>query len=163
VKPAILITLIAVLTACAPFEPINDVHIVVIDDAVDAEVQGNIGHFPNTQTAFGDPLPAFILGEPLPSGSRVPIRVVGVHDQVNGRGTKNTIIATTERGKTFENLEQEFPGLRRAIGKTLADLQSSRSISLGIREQDEAYTTIARYRDAYEGSDARRFIRSVPQ
>ena len=161
IKPALL-TLALLLSSCAPFEPMTDVHIVVIDSVVQSEVEGNLAHFPNTQTSDGESLKAFVLGAPLNAQSRVPVRVIAVHDQVGGLGTTNTIIAITERNKSQEDFDLGDEALRLAIGKTLIALNDSSSISLGIRDKEDAYATIARYRDAYEGSDARRFIRSVP-
>ncbi|MBO6565184.1 MAG: hypothetical protein JJ956_10600 [Pseudomonadales bacterium] len=150
------------LSSCAPFEPTTDVHIVVIDSVIQSDVEGNLAHFPNTQTSDGESLNAFVLGAPLNVQSRVPVRVIAVHDQVGELGTTNTIIAITDRNESQENFDLDDEALRLAIGKTLIELNDSGSTSLGIRDREDAYAAIARYRDAYEDSDARRFIRSVP-
>lgn len=150
------------LSSCAPFEPTTNVHIVVIDSVIQSGVEGNLAHFPNTQTSDGESLNAFVLGAPLNVQSRVPVRVIGVHDQVGELGTTNTIIAITDRNESQKNFDLDDEALRLAIGKTLIELNDSGSTSLGIRDREDAYAAIARYRDAYEDSDARRFTRSVP-
>lgn len=166
---AIVLTL--TLGACVPFEPMDDIHVVVVEKPVESGVPGNFGYFPNTRTPGGYSLTAYILGEPIPVNSRIPVRVIAVHDQVGNEGTINTIIATRHRGEPDETPPLQDTLTRASLSSLLVEVQDANGVSLGIRDQQAAYAVIANYRDAFRnrdasgyggGADARRLIRSEP-
>ena len=159
-----LIFLTLIVTGCAPFEPTNDVHIVVIDKPVTLSwgirspeglgyqhdgIPGNLGHFPNTRTPQNDSLHAVVLGDALPPGARAPIRVIGVHEQVSRNGLMSTIIAVSGSGSSLESIENEMPGSLAVIEAGLVKLYGENARSLGFRSVDAAHKTIASHRDAF--------------
>ena len=162
----IVFWILAGLTGCAPFQAQIDeqVHVVVIEKPVTLQlsdtirvtpsfqhpvVPGNFAFFPNTRTPQNETLQVLVLGNPLPNGFHIPVRVLGVHEQVSNDGLLSTVIATTLIGKNLQSVEEEKSGSLAVIEAGLTGRNGSKARSLGFRAPKVAGQRIDQAKDDF--------------
>jgi hypothetical protein len=111
-------------------------------------IPGNIASLPKTLTPQNRPLAVIVLGDPVPSGARIGIEILGVHELASSRGMVSTIIAARDSSLTLEALEQTRSGSLAVIEAGLVQLADPGSRSLGFRSVQRARQTIASARQA---------------
>ena len=147
----LVILVLTSLAACAPFDSNEDSFIVVAEKPITLNwgihqqnadqptlyqhrgIPGNLATFPKTRGPQDELLRAIVLGDPLPVGHRIRIRVLGIHEQVSSNGLLCTIIATTDLGQDLEALEKEHSGALAVIEAGLVQLNGANARSLGFR------------------------------
>lgn len=119
-------------------------------------IPGNIASMPGTLTPQNRPLAVMILGDPAPSGAKLNIQLLGVHELASTRGLVSTIIAAREAGEetiSLESLEVSNSGALAVIEAGLVQLGDPGSRSLGFRSVEKARATITRMRQACRQAD----------
>jgi inorganic pyrophosphatase len=121
---------------------------------------GNYGMIPQTlldkrDGGDGDPLDILCIGDPLPRGSVVPVRLIGVLKLLDAGEKDNKLIAVPQSSafdnvKTIKNLDQEFEGVTEIIETWFLNYKGPGEMkSLGFAEKQEALRILNLSMEAY--------------
>ena len=117
---------------------------------------GDYGFIPQTYWEDDDPLDIIIFtGYPVPSGTLVSARIVGVVNMIDGGESDDKIIAVYEKDPRYGkvNSVRDLPGHAleelKHFFETYKQLEGKKVEVLGIKDKDEAYKIIERAKKLY--------------
>lgn len=111
-----------------------------------AGIPGNLAVLEGTRDANGNQLKAVVLGPPLEVNRMVPIKILGVLEQVGPNGLISTIIATVGPEDSLMDLETQRSGSLAVLEAGLVKLESGTSRSLGFQSAPYALNLIQQSR-----------------
>ena len=124
---------------------------------------GNYGMIPRTllpeeQGGDGDPLDVLVLGDAVPRGTVLPVRIIGVMEMIDD-GEQDDKLVAVRAGTPFEDvhsvaqLRQQFGGVEAIVKSWFANYKGPGEITVkNFREADEAQAILEAAIAAYEAS-----------
>ncbi|MEK6760321.1 MAG: inorganic diphosphatase [Nanoarchaeota archaeon] len=117
---------------------------------------GDYGFIPQTYWEDDDPLDIIIFtGHPVPSGTLVSAKVVGVVHMIDGGEGDDKIIAVYEKDPRYKKVNSIKDLSEHALDElkhffeTYKQLEGKKVDVLGIKDKDEAYKIIERSKELY--------------